>query len=41
MFTFDLARELDPETVTANCLHLATYMATTIVYAENLVHLIG
>src|SRR5262245_26833734 len=31
MFTFDLARELDPETVTANCLHPATYMATTMV----------
>jgi NAD(P)-dependent dehydrogenase (short-subunit alcohol dehydrogenase family) len=25
MFTFDLARELDPEIVTANCLHPATY----------------
>src|SRR5262249_9791581 len=31
MFTFDLARELDPERVTANCLHPATYMATTMV----------
>jgi NAD(P)-dependent dehydrogenase (short-subunit alcohol dehydrogenase family) len=31
MFTFDLARELDPEIVTANCLHPATYMATTMV----------
>ena len=31
MFTFDLARELDPETVTANSLHPATYMATTMV----------
>src|SRR5258707_14236408 len=31
MFTFDLARELDPEAVTANCLHPATYMATTMV----------
>jgi NAD(P)-dependent dehydrogenase (short-subunit alcohol dehydrogenase family) len=31
MFTFDLARELDPETATANCLHPATYMATTMV----------
>src|SRR5215475_5763677 len=31
MFMFDLARELDPETVTANCLHPATYMATTMV----------
>ena len=31
MFTFDLARELDPQTVTANCLHPATYTATTMV----------
>jgi NAD(P)-dependent dehydrogenase (short-subunit alcohol dehydrogenase family) len=31
MFTFDLARELNPETVTVNCLHPATYMATTMV----------
>jgi NAD(P)-dependent dehydrogenase (short-subunit alcohol dehydrogenase family) len=31
IFTFDLARELDPATVTANCLHPATYMATTMV----------
>ena len=31
MFTLDLARELDPEAVTANCLHPATYMATTMV----------
>ena len=31
MFTFDLARELDAATVTANCLHPATYMATTMV----------
>lgn len=31
MFTFDLARELAPATVTANCLHPATYMATTMV----------
>jgi len=31
MFAFDLARELDPATVTANCLHPATYMATTMV----------
>jgi NAD(P)-dependent dehydrogenase (short-subunit alcohol dehydrogenase family) len=31
MFTFDLAGELDPATVTANCLHPATYMATTMV----------
>jgi NAD(P)-dependent dehydrogenase (short-subunit alcohol dehydrogenase family) len=31
MFTFDLARELDPATATTNCLHPATYMATTMV----------
>ena len=31
MFTFDLAREFDPGAVTANCLHPATYMATTMV----------
>jgi NAD(P)-dependent dehydrogenase (short-subunit alcohol dehydrogenase family) len=31
MFTFDLARELDPKGITANCLHPATYMATTMV----------
>jgi NAD(P)-dependent dehydrogenase (short-subunit alcohol dehydrogenase family) len=31
MFTFDLARELDPKAITANCLHPATYMATTMV----------
>jgi NAD(P)-dependent dehydrogenase (short-subunit alcohol dehydrogenase family) len=31
MFTFDLARELDPRAITANCLHPATYMATTMV----------
>jgi NAD(P)-dependent dehydrogenase (short-subunit alcohol dehydrogenase family) len=31
MFTFDLARELDAATVKANCLHPATYMATTMV----------
>jgi NAD(P)-dependent dehydrogenase (short-subunit alcohol dehydrogenase family) len=31
MFTFDLARELDAATATANCLHPATYMATTMV----------
>jgi NAD(P)-dependent dehydrogenase (short-subunit alcohol dehydrogenase family) len=31
MFTFDLARELDSAAVTANCLHPATYMATTMV----------
>jgi len=31
MFTFDLARELDAAAITANCLHPATYMATTMV----------
>jgi NAD(P)-dependent dehydrogenase (short-subunit alcohol dehydrogenase family) len=31
MFTFDLAREFDPATITANCLHPATLMATTMV----------
>jgi NAD(P)-dependent dehydrogenase (short-subunit alcohol dehydrogenase family) len=31
MFTFDLAREFDPAMITANCLHPATYMATTMV----------
>src|SRR6516225_3813881 len=31
MFTFDLAHELDPAIITANCLHPATYMATTMV----------
>jgi NAD(P)-dependent dehydrogenase (short-subunit alcohol dehydrogenase family) len=31
MFTFDLARELDPAMITANCLHPATFMATTMV----------
>jgi NAD(P)-dependent dehydrogenase (short-subunit alcohol dehydrogenase family) len=31
MFAFDLARELDPATATVNCLHPATYMATTMV----------
>jgi NAD(P)-dependent dehydrogenase (short-subunit alcohol dehydrogenase family) len=31
MFTIDLARELDPTTITANCLHPATYMPTTMV----------
>ena len=33
MFTFDLAEELDPSAVTANCLHPATYMPTKIVHA--------
>jgi len=31
MFTFDLASEQNPATITANCLHPATYMATTMV----------
>jgi len=31
MFTFDLARELEGSQVTANCLHPATYMNTTMV----------
>ena len=31
MFTFDLAREFVPTIITANCLHPATYMATTMV----------
>jgi NAD(P)-dependent dehydrogenase (short-subunit alcohol dehydrogenase family) len=31
MFTFDLARELDRAVIAANCLHPATYMATTMV----------
>jgi NAD(P)-dependent dehydrogenase (short-subunit alcohol dehydrogenase family) len=31
MFTFDLAREFDAKIVIANCLHPATYMATTMV----------
>ena len=31
MFTFDLAREFNPATIAANCLHPATYMATTMV----------
>jgi NAD(P)-dependent dehydrogenase (short-subunit alcohol dehydrogenase family) len=31
MFTFDLAEELDAGKVTANCLHPATYMPTTMV----------
>ena len=33
MFTFDLAEELDPEDVTANCLHPGTYMPTKMVLA--------
>jgi len=31
MFTFDLADELDPRKVTANCLHPATFMPTKMV----------
>jgi NAD(P)-dependent dehydrogenase (short-subunit alcohol dehydrogenase family) len=31
MFTFDLAHELDRAEIAANCLHPATYMATTMV----------
>jgi NAD(P)-dependent dehydrogenase (short-subunit alcohol dehydrogenase family) len=31
MFTFDIARELEVSHVTANCLHPATYMNTTMV----------
>ena len=31
MFTFDLARELDLRAITANSVHPATYMATTMV----------
>ena len=31
MFTFDLAQDLDASIVTANCLHPATYMNTTMV----------
>src|SRR5215475_11775067 len=31
MFTFDLAQELEASNVTANCLHPATYMNTTMV----------
>jgi NAD(P)-dependent dehydrogenase (short-subunit alcohol dehydrogenase family) len=31
MFTFDLAQELAASGVTANCLHPATYMDTTMV----------
>jgi len=31
MFTFDLAEELDPGQVTANCLHPATFMPTKMV----------
>src|SRR5215469_6009452 len=34
MFTFDLASELDARSVTANCLHPATYMPTKIVCGD-------
>jgi NAD(P)-dependent dehydrogenase (short-subunit alcohol dehydrogenase family) len=34
MFTFDLADELDANTVTATCLHPATYMPTKMVLAS-------
>jgi NAD(P)-dependent dehydrogenase (short-subunit alcohol dehydrogenase family) len=34
MFTFDLAGELDSRSVTANCLHPATYMPTKIVRSD-------
>ena len=37
MLTFDLARELDPTAITANCLHPATYMATTMVRQSGVV----
>jgi NAD(P)-dependent dehydrogenase (short-subunit alcohol dehydrogenase family) len=33
MFTFDLAEELDPRAVTANCLHPGTFMPTKMVRA--------
>jgi NAD(P)-dependent dehydrogenase (short-subunit alcohol dehydrogenase family) len=33
MMTFDLAEELDPDEVTANCLHPGTYMPTKMVHA--------
>ena len=33
MLTFDLAQELDPRAVTANCLHPGTYMPTKMVTA--------
>lgn len=36
MFTFDLAEELAGSTVTANCLHPATYMDTTMVRMDGL-----
>jgi NAD(P)-dependent dehydrogenase (short-subunit alcohol dehydrogenase family) len=36
MFTFDLAQELDPAAVTANCLHPGTYMPTKMVRAAGI-----
>lgn len=36
MFTFDLAQELQDSGVTANCLHPASYMDTTMVRAEGI-----
>jgi len=36
MFTFDLAQELQGSSVTANCLHPATYMDTTMVRADGI-----
>jgi NAD(P)-dependent dehydrogenase (short-subunit alcohol dehydrogenase family) len=33
MLTFDLAEELDPDQVTANCLHPGTYLPTKMVHA--------
>jgi len=36
MFTFDLARELQGTSVTANCLHPATYMNTTMVRMDGI-----
>lgn len=36
MFTLDLAEELDAQSVTANCLHPATYMPTKIVQADGI-----
>jgi NAD(P)-dependent dehydrogenase (short-subunit alcohol dehydrogenase family) len=37
MFTFDLAQELASSGITANCLHPATYMDTTMVRAAGVV----
>jgi NAD(P)-dependent dehydrogenase (short-subunit alcohol dehydrogenase family) len=36
MFTFDLAEELEVSGVTANCLHPATYMDTTMVRSDGI-----